>query len=347
MSCKTLLLPVLLGLGLTAKAQHPAYNPFADEGYKPKIATLSKGKYQEFHDIDTVVQIGHALFHTRNFKLIGFVKEDTVYSESTLEPELISRWLSPDPLSSEFPSWSPYNYGNCNPIYFVDPDGKAVVASTEFLKGRNTMSAFQLLIASILARNYLSQFASTHGIYTTETPGELSRHDIKFTADLDEGFGLTTLFIKNADGSVTEFDEGVTLTDDVSFSIQIALKQWGKESEKNTGFNSSTLNHEVFAHTQILTEILMRWEDRANNGMTIVELQSQLIAWQNQTDQEHADLTAGKNKQFNQVYKEQRQELQRQIQNAKTPEEAKALRKTLAGLNVAANQDVTGISKEP
>ena len=36
----------------------------------------------------------------------------------------IGRWFSPDPLSEEFPEWSPYNYVMNNPILKIDKDGK-------------------------------------------------------------------------------------------------------------------------------------------------------------------------------------------------------------------------------
>ncbi|MGB6084914.1 DUF6443 domain-containing protein [Moheibacter sp.] len=35
----------------------------------------------------------------------------------------IGKWISPDPLSEEYPSWSPYNYALNNPIFFLDPNG--------------------------------------------------------------------------------------------------------------------------------------------------------------------------------------------------------------------------------
>ncbi|WP_024770720.1 RHS repeat domain-containing protein [Aquimarina macrocephali] len=37
----------------------------------------------------------------------------------------IGRWMSPDPLSEEFSSWSPYNSMMNNPINLIDPDGRA------------------------------------------------------------------------------------------------------------------------------------------------------------------------------------------------------------------------------
>ncbi|NQX96909.1 MAG: hypothetical protein HRT73_03395 [Flavobacteriales bacterium] len=124
---KTILLSLLVCLTSTLiQAQNEPVNPFEELGYTPKIATLSKGKYVEFYDQDSIVQISHALFNVNTMKLVGFIQYDTTYSEATLEPEIISRWLSPDPLSSEFPSWSPYNYAADNPIFYTDPDGRAV-----------------------------------------------------------------------------------------------------------------------------------------------------------------------------------------------------------------------------
>ncbi len=103
-----------------------AGNPFKKFGYTPKIATLSKGKYLEFHDLDSIVQVGTFMYNTRSKSVVSIIEKDTLPpSEATLQPEIISRWMSPDPLADEFPEWSPYNFVMNNPLRYVDPLGLA------------------------------------------------------------------------------------------------------------------------------------------------------------------------------------------------------------------------------
>jgi hypothetical protein len=111
---KLLFLSIVLLSFISAKAQ----NPFTEYGYTPKIATLSKGQFNEFHDQDTVVQIGSVLYNTKSKQIVAFVETDTVYSEATLEADIVSRWISPDPLA-DHPTQiglTPYHYAGNNPI---------------------------------------------------------------------------------------------------------------------------------------------------------------------------------------------------------------------------------------
>jgi RHS repeat-associated protein len=103
-----------------------AQNPFAELGYTPKIATLSQGQFNEFFDNDTIVQIGSVLYNTKSKQIVAFVQTDTLYSEATLQPDIVSRWLSPDPLA-DHPTQvglTPYHFAGNNPIYWNDPDGR-------------------------------------------------------------------------------------------------------------------------------------------------------------------------------------------------------------------------------
>ena len=117
----------LLSLIAMVMNQSFAQQPFEEYGYKVKVATLSGGKYVEFFDQDTLVQIGSIVLSTNTGKIVSFVQYDTVYSEATLDPQVISRWLSPDPLSSKYYSLSPYNFVANNPIKYIDPDGRKII----------------------------------------------------------------------------------------------------------------------------------------------------------------------------------------------------------------------------
>jgi len=114
-----LIIAVLLGF-IGAKAQ----NPFAEYGYTPKIATLSQGQFNEFFDNDTIVQIGSVLYNTKSREIVAFVDSENLCQDETIQPDVVSRWISPDPLAMKFPNWSPYCYVMNNPIILIDPDGR-------------------------------------------------------------------------------------------------------------------------------------------------------------------------------------------------------------------------------
>lgn len=116
---KSLFLIVFAALSFIGQAQDL---PFEKYGFSPKVVTLSNGKYQEFHDLETVVEIGSVLYNTETKQIVGFTEP----KESNLEdihPFLVNRWISPDPLSESYPSLSPYNYVGNNPIKNIDPNG--------------------------------------------------------------------------------------------------------------------------------------------------------------------------------------------------------------------------------
>ncbi|TRX37572.1 RHS repeat domain-containing protein [Flavobacterium restrictum] len=102
-----------------------AGNPFAQFGYKARIATLSNGKYLEFHDLDSIVTIGTVRWHVYKNEIVGRIVQDSLNPDAQPIGDRAGRWISPDPLSEEFPSWSPYNMCLDNPMKYKDPDGRA------------------------------------------------------------------------------------------------------------------------------------------------------------------------------------------------------------------------------
>lgn len=100
-----------------------AGNPFKQFGYKGKVATLSKGKYLEVHDLDSVVTIGSIRFQVDRKEIVGTIESNVGNEYARPIGDIPSRWLSPDPLSQENPDWSPYRYGFNNPVRYSDPTG--------------------------------------------------------------------------------------------------------------------------------------------------------------------------------------------------------------------------------
>lgn len=102
-----------------------AGNPFAKFGYKAKVATLSKGKYLEVHDLDSIVTIGTTRWHVDKNKIVGDIVIDSLNPDARPIGDVAGRWFSVDPLSEEFSNWSPYNFVYNNPLNYIDPDGRS------------------------------------------------------------------------------------------------------------------------------------------------------------------------------------------------------------------------------
>jgi len=123
---KILIISALSVLTLSVKAQTD-FNPFESIGKKGKMLTLSNGKYIEVEMYDSLQRIGSVVVNMNTGKVYKLLPIDTVYSESTLDPTIVSRWYSVDPLQQKYAGHSPYNFVLNNPIIFVDPDGRVVV----------------------------------------------------------------------------------------------------------------------------------------------------------------------------------------------------------------------------
>src|SRR6218665_1139541 len=90
-----------------------------------KILTLSKGKYVEIENNDSLQRIGSVVVNMYTGDLYELLDSDILYNESELHPTVITRFWSIDPLATKYPGQSPYAFCNNNPIVFKDPDGRS------------------------------------------------------------------------------------------------------------------------------------------------------------------------------------------------------------------------------
>ena len=115
------LIMLVIATCLKLQAQHSEGNPSARLGYKADVYTF--GEKEEFHDQETIVEIGEVLFNTKTNEVVGFVNGADSLIE--LKPELQS--MSIDPHCEKYYSISPYAYCMNNPIKYIDPNGKDAV----------------------------------------------------------------------------------------------------------------------------------------------------------------------------------------------------------------------------
>jgi hypothetical protein len=118
---KSSLLIFILAFSNIILAQNKEFNPFQSIGKEGKILTLSKGKYTEVHINDSLQQIGSVIVNMNSGMIYDILDTDTLYNESNLDPTVITRWYSPDPVVKHHES--PYASMANSPIWVVDPNG--------------------------------------------------------------------------------------------------------------------------------------------------------------------------------------------------------------------------------
>ena len=92
---------------------------------------LSKVKYREQRDEEKERSRGPFASERGDEPRSGIpyctVYSYTYFGARYMDHELMTMWLSVDPMSDKYPSISPYNYCAWNPVKIVDPDGREIV----------------------------------------------------------------------------------------------------------------------------------------------------------------------------------------------------------------------------
>lgn len=222
-----------------------AGNPFAEFGYKAKVATLSKGKYLEVHDLDSIVKIGSSLWHVRKQKIVGNVKQDSTDMYRQPLFETAGRWLSPDPLAEEFPEWNPYHYVHNNPINMIDPTG---LAAEWVPTVKEDGSTAYIAEAGDSAETMSSQYgiSQSNAEAITGTTGN---------TEIAAGTEISGESVKNVTGSdVLKLDLNSKLATDQRVFDQYLFASDHSKSQGNFGFYTTEYYGNVFNQANRLAE---------------------------------------------------------------------------------------------
>ena len=95
---------------------------FAQSFINDQLNSFTNGVNQEFQDKEEVIQIGSALYNVNTNEIIAIKFVEDELNEG-VEEELLGRFLSVDPLTSEFSFYTPYQYAGNKPIAAIDLDG--------------------------------------------------------------------------------------------------------------------------------------------------------------------------------------------------------------------------------
>ena len=234
------------------------FNTLYGQYTPPKVLTLSNGKYPEFHTYDSLMRVGSVIINTYTGKIDRTLSYDSLYNESNLEPTVISRFYSLDPLAAKAPNESPYSSFGNNPIYYIDPDGQFKLPSyTNAQLESMGLSRLELVRFETLISNIDKLVAGNSGLLdiisksTGSTPEQI-------LADLTLNQG-PTVSISMAQGDPTAWtDPDGTINFDPRIVKELASFDFEKE------------NAELARYTQGLAIVtiheLGHSEDTRNNG---------------------------------------------------------------------------------
>lgn len=121
-----------------------AQEPFKELGLdnEVEVITLSNGRYIEHFENDTLRQIGSVMFNMITNKVEYIIPEDDLEKVRIAKRDReVSRFLSVDPMSRNFPWNSPYAFAENRPIDAIDLEGLEAlrIAGVQYLNDGRAM----------------------------------------------------------------------------------------------------------------------------------------------------------------------------------------------------------------
>lgn len=275
-------------------------NPFESIGKEGKIITLSKGKYLEVENNDSLQRIGSVIVDMYTGEIYELLDSDTLYQESDLSPTVITRWWSVDPLSAKYPSMSPYNSFGNNPILYVDPDGMDII---DFLTVMQASYKNQkaVLTASSVFSNWLQQYSNTSGKKDTDSKslgfssGSRSNINLRFQLiDASQGLAGTTEILFNGKplGEASATDLNGSKASNFELVVSLSDKLDNSTSGVNAGDKLLTVLHETGLHAETQSLLLIDFLNGSISAEQFQQKYAETIKAGGEPD--HLKITSGK-----------------------------------------------------
>ena len=149
-----------------------------------------------------------------------------------MDHELMTLWLSVDPMADKYPSISPYAYCAWNPVKLVDPDGEEISTHTDELgnviavydDGDNGVYRHKGDAQAHIKKHYSADNTSAGGQYMGE-----SLHSLSFA---DQNLYNTTGEVRAQQGMAIDYGSTeLTIMADMIMDQKPSLLQYGKNAE--------------------------------------------------------------------------------------------------------------------
>lgn len=239
---------ILLILKFTFIYNVTAQSPYASIGINKEILSLSKGKYNEIPENDTIIKIGSVLFNLKAQQIWGFVEYDTIRFEHKLEPEVTSRWWGRDPQEDKYVGYSPYHFGANNPIIIIDPNGEEWVAVVNKETRTITVTFTGKLIDETKSLNEKDLNAYAERINTAISKA--------YSGETASGYTVVTT------SKITVLKEGEVLSEK-DHALRI-VNQMPKEGEENNAGLAEAGGNFIYINSKILNNA----PEDASTGLT-------------------------------------------------------------------------------
>lgn len=151
-----ILLTILAISSFAANAQND--NPYAVFGHKTNV--VYETKLSDLFTIinkDTSSLIKAMAFNIEENYVIIIGKNDSIIKKENIDATQILRFISIDPHSKNYPSLSPYNFVDNNPITNIDPDGRDIIVTTKQGKSLFTLNDGKTAITKVTAADLYKQ----------------------------------------------------------------------------------------------------------------------------------------------------------------------------------------------